>query len=62
MSFWHKNLRNKKKFLCQAGVIGKKVDVQVIKKLADIEQEEFDRLLEKTMNFTDIFIKGLKTK
>ncbi len=35
---------NKKKFLCQAGVIGKKVAVQVIKKLADIEQEEFEEL------------------
>lgn len=35
---------NKKKFLCQAGVIGKKVAVQVIKKLANIEQEEFEEL------------------
>ena len=35
---------NKKKFLCQAGVIGKKVAVQVLKKLADIEQEEFEEL------------------
>jgi len=35
---------NKKKFLCQAGVIGKKVAVQVLKKLADIEQEVFEEL------------------
>ncbi|HNY16180.1 MAG TPA: flagellar motor switch protein FliM [Treponemataceae bacterium] len=35
---------SKKKFLCQAGVIGKKVAVQVIKKLADLEQEEFEEL------------------
>jgi len=35
---------NKKKFLCQAGVIGKKVAVQVLKKLADIEQEDFEEL------------------
>ncbi len=35
---------NKKKFLCQAGVIGKKVAVQVLKKLADIDQEEFEEL------------------
>ncbi len=35
---------SKKKFLCQAGVIGKKVAVQVLKKLADIEQEEFEEL------------------
>lgn len=35
---------NKKKFLCQAGVIGKKVAVQVLKKLADIQQDEFEEL------------------
>jgi flagellar motor switch protein FliM len=35
---------SKKKFLCQAGVIGKKVAVQVLKKLADINQEEFEEL------------------
>jgi len=35
---------NKKKFLCQAGTIGKKVAVQIIKKLADTEQEEFEEL------------------
>ncbi|HNQ97280.1 MAG TPA: flagellar motor switch protein FliM [Treponemataceae bacterium] len=35
---------NKKKFLCQAGVIGKKVAVQVLKKVADLEQEDFEEL------------------
>ncbi|MBN2812141.1 flagellar motor switch protein FliM [Treponema zuelzerae] len=35
---------SKKKFLCQAGVIGKKVAVQVLKKLADIDQEDFEEL------------------
>ena len=35
---------SKKKFLCQAGVIGRKVAVQVLKKLADLEQEEFEEL------------------
>ena len=35
---------NKKKFLCQAGVIGKKVAVQILKKLDDMEQEDFEEL------------------
>jgi flagellar motor switch protein FliM len=35
---------SKKKFLCQAGVIGKKVAVQILKKVADLEQEEFEEL------------------
>jgi flagellar motor switch protein FliM len=35
---------NKKKFLCQAGVIGKKVAVQVLKKVADLDQEDFEEL------------------
>ncbi len=35
---------SKKKFLCQAGTVGKKVAVQVIKKLADLETEEFEEL------------------
>ncbi|HHU37222.1 MAG TPA: flagellar motor switch protein FliM [Treponema sp.] len=38
------SIGNKKKFLCQAGVIGKKVAVQVLKKIADIEQEDFEEL------------------
>jgi TetR/AcrR family transcriptional repressor of mexJK operon len=41
---------------------GLRISVVNDKKTLIIEQEEFDRLLEKTMNFTDIFIKGLKTK
>jgi len=35
---------SKKKFLCQAGVIGKKVAVQVLKKVADLDQEDFEEL------------------
>lgn len=35
---------NKKKFLCQAGVIGKKVAVQVLKKIVDNDSEEFEEL------------------
>lgn len=38
------SIGNKKKFLCQAGVIGKKVAVQVLKKIADIDQEDFEEL------------------
>ncbi len=35
---------SRKKFLCQAGVIGKKVAVQILKKLAEIEQDDFEEL------------------
>ncbi|MDR2633472.1 MAG: flagellar motor switch protein FliM [Treponema sp.] len=35
------NIGNKKKFLCRPGVIGKKMAVQVIKKVAEIKQEDF---------------------
>lgn len=35
---------SKKKFLCQAGVIGKKVAVQILKKLAEIDQDDFEEL------------------
>jgi len=38
------NIGNKKKFLCRPGVIGKKMAVQVIKKIAELEQEEFEEL------------------
>jgi flagellar motor switch protein FliM len=38
------NVGNKKKFLCRPGIIGKKMAVQVIKKLAEVEQEEFEEL------------------
>jgi flagellar motor switch protein FliM len=38
------NIGNKKKFLCRPGVIGKKIAVQVLKKTAELEQEEFEEL------------------
>ncbi|MDR0630393.1 MAG: flagellar motor switch protein FliM [Treponema sp.] len=38
------NIGNKKKFLCRPGIIGKKMAVQVIKKIAEIKQEDFIEL------------------
>jgi flagellar motor switch protein FliM len=38
------NIGSKRKFLCRPGVIGKKVAVQVIKKMAEVEQDEFEEL------------------
>jgi flagellar motor switch protein FliM len=38
------NIGNKKKFMCRPGVVGKMLAVQVIKRLADIEQNEFEEL------------------
>jgi flagellar motor switch protein FliM len=38
------NIGNKRKFLCRPGVIGKKMAVQVIKKVAELEQDEFEEL------------------
>jgi len=38
------NVGNKKKFLCRPGVIGKKMAVQITKKLEDVGQEEFEEL------------------
>ncbi|MDR2759676.1 MAG: flagellar motor switch protein FliM [Spirochaetaceae bacterium] len=38
------NIGNKKKFLCRPGVIGKKMAVQILKKTAELEQEEFEEL------------------
>ena len=38
------NIGNKRKFLCRPGVIGKKMAVQVTKKTAELEQEEFEEL------------------
>ena len=35
---------NKKKFLCQPGVIGKKMAVQVLNKLEQVESEDFEEL------------------
>jgi len=39
------NVGNKKKFLCRPGVIGKKMAVQVLKKIAELEQDEFTELV-----------------
>ena len=38
------NIGNKKKFLCRPGVIGKRMAIQVVKKIAELEQEEFEEL------------------
>ena len=38
------NVGSKRKFLCRPGVIGKKMAVQVIKKIAELEQDEFEEL------------------
>jgi len=38
------NVENKKKFLCRPGVIGKKMAVQITKKLEDVNQDEFEEL------------------
>jgi flagellar motor switch protein FliM len=38
------NIGSKTKFLCRPGVIGKKIAVQVVKKMAELEQEEFEEL------------------
>jgi flagellar motor switch protein FliM len=38
------NIGSKKKFLCRPGVIGKKIAVQILKKTAELEQEEFEEL------------------
>lgn len=38
------NIGNKKKFLCRPGVVGKKMAVQIVKKLAELEQEEVEEL------------------
>ncbi len=35
---------NKKKFLCQPGVVGNKIAVQITKKLEDVTKEEFEEL------------------
>jgi flagellar motor switch protein FliM len=39
------NIGSKKKFLCRPGVIGKKMAVQILKKTAELEQEEFEELV-----------------
>jgi flagellar motor switch protein FliM len=40
------NIGRKKKFLCRPGVIGRKMAVQITRKLADIDQDEFEELTE----------------
>ena len=40
------NVGNKNKFLCRPGVIGKKMAVQIVKKTAELEQDEFEELAE----------------
>jgi flagellar motor switch protein FliM len=40
------NIGNKPKFLCRPGVIGKKLAVQITKKIAEIDQDEFEDLAE----------------
>jgi flagellar motor switch protein FliM len=40
------NIGNKMKFLCRPGVIGKKIVVQITKKIAGLEQDEFEDLTE----------------
>jgi flagellar motor switch protein FliM len=36
---------DRRKFMCRPGVVGNKVAVQVLKKLEDIEQAEFEELV-----------------
>jgi len=38
------NIGNKRKFMCRPGVIGKKMAVQITKKVAEVEKEEFEDL------------------
>jgi flagellar motor switch protein FliM len=38
------NIGSKPKFLCRPGVVGKKLAVQIVEKLTDVGQEEFDEL------------------
>jgi flagellar motor switch protein FliM len=38
------NIGSKPKFLCRPGMIGKKLAVQIVKKIAEVNQEEFEEL------------------
>jgi flagellar motor switch protein FliM len=38
------NIGNRPKFLCRPGVMGKKLAVQIIRKIAEVKQEEIDEL------------------
>ena len=40
------NIGSKPKFLCRPGLIGKKIAVQITKKTAELDQDEFDELAE----------------
>ena len=39
---------HKPKFLCRPGVVGKKLAVQIVEKLADVGQDEYDELFAET--------------
>ncbi|GMO45336.1 MAG: flagellar motor switch protein FliM [Termitinemataceae bacterium] len=39
------NIGSKQKFLCQPGVVGKKMAVQIVKKMSDIEEDEFEEFI-----------------
>ncbi|MDR0562956.1 MAG: flagellar motor switch protein FliM [Spirochaetaceae bacterium] len=39
------NIGNKRKFLCRPGVIGKKMAVQITKKIADLEQADLEEIV-----------------
>jgi flagellar motor switch protein FliM len=41
------NIGNKKKYLCRPGVVGKKVAVQIVKKTAELAQDDFEELSSK---------------
>jgi flagellar motor switch protein FliM len=38
------NIGSKPKFLCRPGVVGKKLAVQIVKKIAEVRQEDIDEL------------------
>ncbi|GMO55901.1 MAG: flagellar motor switch protein FliM [Termitinemataceae bacterium] len=39
------NIGNKQKFLCRPGVVGKKMAVQITKKLSDVEESDFEEFI-----------------
>jgi flagellar motor switch protein FliM len=39
------NIGNRKKFLCKPGLMGKKLAVQIVQKLEDVEHQEFEELV-----------------
>ncbi|MDR0443055.1 MAG: flagellar motor switch protein FliM [Treponema sp.] len=38
------NIGSRPKFLCRPGIVGRKLGVQIVKKIAEVRQEEFDEL------------------